>query len=80
MVRIAEKHDNVSRRATLKVAENIDVEIEHRGREFVAMHGGKTVSRAEGDFSEWCFEIEKFIVCIDKKEIEVALGVGKDQY
>lgn len=76
MPRITKKEPKAVRRGRLKVAEGLEVDVEHDGRKYTIVYGGKVISKAEGDFIEWCFNVENYNICVSKEELEGMLRVG----
>jgi hypothetical protein len=74
MPRITRKGAKAVRRGRLKVAEGLEVDVEHDGREYRAIYGGKVVSRVSGSFIEWCFDVDVYNICVTEDELEAMLG------
>jgi hypothetical protein len=55
---------------TLKVTDTITITVSCEDSECSVIYNDKVVSRVEGlDFAEWCFEVEDYLVCLDKSDI-----------
>jgi hypothetical protein len=76
MPKVTRKEAKGVRRGRLRVAENLEVDVEHDGREYRVIHGGKVVSRVSGSFIEWCFDVDVYNICVSKEELEGVLRVG----
>jgi len=72
--KIIKKEVKGVRRGRLRVAEGLEVDVEHDGREYRVIYGGKVVSKVSGSFIEWCFDVEEYNICFSKDELEVMLG------
>ena len=62
------------RRGRIKVDEGVVVEIEHDGEETRVLYGNQVISRASGDWIEYCFVVKEYKVCIDRGDLEVIVG------
>jgi hypothetical protein len=64
------------RRGRLRVSDTLELDVEHDGREYRVIHGGKVISRVSGSFIEWCFDVDVYNICVTKEELEGVLRVG----
>jgi len=76
MVKIEKAKKKPHKKVSLPVAENITIEVERDGDTFRAFYNTKRVSEARGRFIQWCFNVEDYLICFDKKELEAMLDVG----
>jgi len=76
MPKVIKKEIKGVSRGRLRVAEGLEVDVEHDGREYRVIYGGKVVSKVSGSFIEWCFDVDVYNICVTKEELGVILGVG----
>jgi len=73
-VRITRIPTRQVRRGRIKVDEGVVVEIEHDGEETRVLYGNQVISRASGNWIEYCFVVKEYKVCIAREDLEVIVG------
>lgn len=71
MVRVSKKREPQSLSKTIYVTDTISVKVVRQGDRYAVMYNNKKIAEMSGDFETWCFEVEGYIVCLDRNDIEV---------
>ena len=72
MVRVSKKQSQQPLSKTIRVTDTISVQVVRRGDRYAVMYNNKKIAEAGGDFESWCFEVEEYIVCLDRNDVEVS--------
>jgi hypothetical protein len=72
VARVSKKQVPQSFSKTIQVVDTISIQVVKQGNRYVVMYNNKKIAEAAGNFETWCFEVEDYIVCLDRNDI----GVG----
>jgi len=72
VVKVSKKQKQPPSSKTVRVSDNISVQIVKQENKYAVIYNNKKIAEAGGDFEAMCFEVEDYIVCLDRKELEVS--------
>jgi hypothetical protein len=71
VVKVSKKQEPPQFSKTIRVTDTISVQVIKQGEKYAVIYNKKKIAEAGGHFEAWCFEVEDYIVCLDRNEIEV---------